>query len=636
MHHLHRRLWPSRTLETPERRRRVSTIALTPVAACLVLASAGAAQADTTRSAAMAPQSTSAERRLNPQSEPPGVAAVLRRSPDVAPSAKSPTADPWRRVVTKRYTHETLGLGRDASARVLARAAIERSARSLGVRRRAGIRFASEFAAPATRAGARRLRTLRFRQTMRGLRVLWSEIDVAVVDGAVTSISATTVPFTQTTLLGRRRVTRARARVIAKRAQPGAEHALPAQPVAYAGTPAKPWAPRRAWVVQLEPAKQDRGADSLESICVVIDAEGGKVLMRYRGFVGQGARVVSGAPRAQSAATSTFADIRDAHGGTGAGELIARWKGDPRPGGATGIEPVAADWASRPGASQAVFGINPFLSACRRRQFCVGHTIIHGLKVGAQMLIANSVGPIGSHYSTTHGYIVLEPHHADNDDVIAHELGHRRDFSWADDRVNGPQQVDEVEEALADMFAYDFDFDPSMFEDFTENFPGDALKTGNRRDLSDPSQWSRDGAPYPETMSQYRCAPDTDEHINATILGHGYFLFADQVGHDIAGDVLTYIPYALPPAPSFNDVAYWFSKRSEELYGQTVAAAANHAFRTQVGIGIQTPAGKGCGSGPPLTPTVPPSHKVCENKMPPPPECFTQSPPTRPELDPTE
>ena len=72
-------------------------------------------------------------------------------------------------------------------------------------------------------------------------------------------------------------------------------------------------------------------------------------------------------------------------------------------------------------------------------------------------------------------------------------------------------------------------------------------------------------------MSQYRCAPDTDEHINATILGHGYYLFADQVGHDIAGNVLTYIPYALPPAPSFNDVAYWFSKRSEELYGQTVA-----------------------------------------------------------------
>ena len=61
----------------------------------------------------------------------------------------------------------------------------------------------------------------------------------------------------------------------------------------------------------------------------------------------------------------------------------------------------------------------------------------------------------------------------------------------------------------------------------------------------------------------------------------------------MAGDVLTYIPYALPPAPSFNDVAYWFAKRSEELYGPTVAAAANHAFRAQVGIGVMTPARHG-------------------------------------------
>ena len=636
MHHLHRRLWPSRTLETPGRRRRVSTIALTPVAACLVLASAGAAQADTTRSAATAPQSTSAERRLNPQSEPPGVAAVRRRSPDVASSAKSPTADPWRRVVTKRYTHETLGLGRDASARVLARAAIERSARSLGVRRRAGIRFASEFAAPAARAGARRLRTLRFRQTMRGLRVLWSEIDVAVVDGAVTSISATTVPFTQTKLLGRRRVTRARARAIAKRAQPGAEHALPAQPVAYAGTPAKSWAPRRAWVVQLQPAKQDRGADAAETICVVVDAASGKVLMRYKGFASQNAGRRDAAPPARSAsATTPFISLFDARRTTGLGDLFARWIGDPRPGGSFRSEVFVSDLLSRDGARQAFLSSAAVVKAACQRGFCPAYTVIHGKVVKGQTIITNSSDPIGSHYSPTGSIITLKTGDADNDDVLAHELGHRRDHEWADDRVDGHQQVEEVEEALADMFAYDFDHDPVHGEDFSIDYPGDLKKTDKLRHLAVPSAYDIDGAPYPSTMSQYRCAPDTDPHINATILGHAYYLFAKQVGHEVAGNVLTYIPDALPVVPNFNDVAYWFAKRSQELYSNpAIAAAASTAFRTQAGIGTQTPAGKGCGSGPPLNPPNPPSDLACE-KQNPPPSCFP-GPPTRPELDPTE
>ena len=45
--------------------------------------------------------------------------------------------------------------------------------------------------------------------------------------------------------------------------------------------------------------------------------------------------------------------------------------------------------------------------------------------------------------------------------------------------------------------------------------------------------------------------PVPDEHVNATILGHAYYRFVDQVGYDVAGDVLTYVPFALPPSPSF-------------------------------------------------------------------------------------
>jgi Zn-dependent metalloprotease len=144
------------------------------------------------------------------------------------------------------------------------------------------------------------------------------------------------------------------------------------------------------------------------------------------------------------------------------------------------------------------------------------------------------------------------------------------------------------------MFAFDFDSDPSLFEDFSIDFPADALTTGSRRFLAKPSTYSEDGAPHPDTMSQYRCAAATDEHINATILGHAFYLFAAKVGHEKAGNVLTYIPFALPAAPSFNDVAFWFIQRSNELYGPTERDAAINAFRTQAGIGTQTPGGNGC------------------------------------------
>ena len=361
---------------------------------------------------------------------------------------------------------------------------------------------------------------------------------------------------------------------------------------------------------------------------MVVDAGSGKVIMRYEGFVS----AEEDRPRiARAAAVAPFAAIFDARGGTGLGDEIFRWNGKPLPGAYSGLTMVG-DFVKRDGARQTTLGVGAvLLNACQKRQFCVGSSVINGKPVGVQTVIANSSDPIGSHYSTTSNLITLETADADNTDVFAHEVGHRRDFTWARSRVDGHQQVDEVQEALADMFAYDFDHDPSLFEDFRVDFPGDKLKKGNRRYLARPSAYSRDGAPYPDTMRQYRCAADTDEHVNATILGHAYYRFVDQVGHDVAGDVLTYVPFALPPSPSFNDVAFWFAQRSLELYGAGVRDAAVRAFRDQAGIGVMTPAGQGCAA--PSSPSKP-SPALCAAKQPTPPECLTQSPPTKPQVDP--
>ena len=280
-------------------------------------------------------------------------------------------ADPWQRVVDKQQSRDALRVDRDASAQALARAAIERSARALGLQSLDGIRFASEAPAPPPAAGARALRTLRFQQSVGGLRVLWSEIDVAVTDDAVTSISATTVPFTETRLAGRQRVSPAAAVAIAKRALPGSESALPAQPIGYAGTPGKPKSPRRAWVVQLQPAEQDAGADHARTICVVVDADRGKVLMRYEGFVSQAQRAARAA-----AAGPTLARIFDAGGGTGDGTELIKWTGDLR--NAVSIKPIAANPFSHPIAK---FSFTPIITvqrdACIKRDFCIGQVVNH-------------------------------------------------------------------------------------------------------------------------------------------------------------------------------------------------------------------------------------------------------------------
>ena len=65
------------------------------------------------------------------------------------------------------------------------------------------------------------------------------------------------------------------------------------------------------------------------------------------------------------------------------------------------------------------------------------------------------------------------------------------------------------------------------------SFTCDALTAGYRN-LQEPSIRTSDGIPDPATMSEYRCDPTTDAHVNATILGHAYYLFVRDVGRRLA------------------------------------------------------------------------------------------------------
>ena len=211
-------------------------------------------------------------------------------------AAPAASADNWSRSVDGPIEAATLGLPADAPAQRLGKAAIAENFRKLG-----DVRFARTVMRGDDRAGATPMQGLRFRQTLGGLRVLWSEIDVAVTRGAVQSISGTVVPLKSRALAGKRRVSAGQARAIARKAVPGAGIVRPAEFIAYAGEPGKPRAARRAYVVEVY-RKADRDEHSENALCVVVDAESGRVRKTWEGFAAREPES-GGRRRARAAAT---------------------------------------------------------------------------------------------------------------------------------------------------------------------------------------------------------------------------------------------------------------------------------------------------------------------------------------------
>jgi hypothetical protein len=119
------------------------------------------------------------------------VAGPAGAAPAAAADDKDRAArDPWGTSVQVDLGARQLALGQGAPDRALARAAVVRSAKKLRLSAHGGLRLAFT-ANPSGRVeGARPVNRLRFRQTLGGLRVLWSDIDVAVGGDRVSSISA--------------------------------------------------------------------------------------------------------------------------------------------------------------------------------------------------------------------------------------------------------------------------------------------------------------------------------------------------------------------------------------------------------------------------------------------------------------
>jgi hypothetical protein len=232
---------------------------------------------------------------------------------------------------------------------------------------------------------------------------------------------------------------------------------------------------------------------------------------------------------------------------------------------------------------------------CQRRSFC-GRIGGKTTWAGAFTIVSRAEHSRFAAETGQAKVIRIQPGDAGAEDIVAHELGHLMDKgTYAASVRDSAQdmQGDEVEEALADMFAYDYDHDDAEigenrigrdgrgFRDWQT--PGSIQGDHDKNDLTPR-------IPYPATMAQYRCDA-RDEHFNGTILSHGYWLFDNRVGHDVAGAVLHRVPARLSARPRYIEVMRAFKDAALERFGATASQAAVDAFKNGAGIGLQDPTG---------------------------------------------
>lgn len=329
------------------------------------------------------------------------------------------------------------------------------------------------------------------------------------------------------------------------------------------------------------------------------------------------AAAVRGGPIARSATAHDLLSVYDASAGAepmGGWEPYARFRvsGDPR---------VSSNWPAwyegpLPGVTRTARmdaltanARNVARTICDVRGYCGkagwigwherGHSTINGYLPWE--VLGNDPAD-NSHAHRFYLWVTIEDDHImegagdpnqPSNDVIAHEFGHIMDYEYAGDRAYGQNiEGDAVEEAIADMFAYDYDWGDATIGEET----GKVI-----RNWANPGAVLRDGQPYPAHMNYYDPTPplleDDDEpsgHFNSTILSHAYYLFVQKVGRWKAGRVLHNVPQRLSPRPTFEQLRRSFNQSASSIYGGEVAAKAASAFAA-VGLLPPPPEEPDCG-----------------------------------------
>jgi peptidase YpeB-like protein len=497
-----------------------------------------------------------------------GAVALVAVSAPVAEAAGSN----WSRHVSKPISAKQLGLPADAKPAQLGRAAI---ARKLDARLGRLQAVAQVSARPP---GGRRTTTVRFRQTLDGRRVLWSQLNVLVSGQKAMSISGTVVPLKASDVTGKRLVSRAEARRIARGAVTDPLRVRPAEFVVFAGDPDKPRQPRNAYVVEV--AMSAAGDDDSPTICVVIDAETGKVLKKWWGSA---ARIGVG-PRAKPARQLTqaknvlvqVADNKSTNIDLANHGVNFFTSGNPYQWG-TGSSTRERELFGSPSTAFLAGPGQPFGQIgsvtqhfCLKRKYCgrdsglpgpVGNGDVNRWFFSARFKGCRDDTCDVSHYDNGLDRVFLTTADSDDADTIAHEVGHVIDRHFRDDFIS-TFEGSEVKEALAEMFSYDYSFKTKF---------GTSVAIGDL--LASPNSFTYPGiGSIPQKMSQFKCNVD-DEHFNGYILGHAYWKWIEEMnargvsGRTVAGNLLQGIPWQLAAQRTFGDTRFAFLNLIKASYG---------------------------------------------------------------------
>ena len=402
---------------------------------------------------------------------------------------------------------------------------------------------------------------VRFRQSVGGLRVLWSQLNATVGQDSVAGIMGTVVPLRGATLRGSVEISSKRASRIARRRIAGTDTARRPELVAYAGEPAKPSPPRRAYVVEVNPDATPRGDDSRIGFCVVIDAASGKVLKVWRGSAAEPAsRAGAGARAAQS--KPVLAQYADAKGSASTTLPVnghdLRTNGNPYNYDLDGGfftsfgSPTPLNTAGSPpfrSARDTTTEVARFF-CLQPRRYCGrdGGGRPHGY---ARHFFTINWGGSPAMYKGSQERIYIPKGDGANWETAAHELGHSIDDRNRDEFLQ-TFEGDEVEEALAEMFNYDFSngrpTPPGEFASITT-----ILKDPRSAPVLINHAPGNVGVKLPSLYSHCYCKT-TEEDLNGYILGHAYYKFVQRVGRETAAQVLMFAPFMLPAQREFGDV----------------------------------------------------------------------------------
>jgi Thermolysin metallopeptidase, alpha-helical domain len=553
---------------------------------------------------------------------PLALLAALLLTTVLSAAGPAHAASSWTHRLSVDLSARDLGLPAGAGPSVVAGEALQRLAPRLGLPKSlSGIRL--EENRPLAGGTAR----LRFQQTAHGRRIAWSQIDVMLSKGRVRSVSATVVPVKADRLAGRQRISPKRAMAIARSAVPGPEDTRAPELIAYAGRPTTRGShkrvPRLAYVIETLPESRGRaalrsqlGGESPTPVCLIVDARTGRVLTTWDGIADVPATPVP----ASSPPPASVAPPPPPPGSTTLAEI---WDNSVQPAALYARVDTTADpfdstsWittGTRAKASIAYF---------RQRTLTMDALVANVLEVGKYVCTIDhycgrygsrvygfspwrvfGLGPTRSETSPITFDVFINqaditnevPNDAERNDLVAHEFGHVMDWVYAGDRLR-TDEGDEVQEALADMFAYDADSRDATFGEDT--LSGASRNWANPGALTHPTE----RLPYPAAMSQYKCG--AEEHFNGTILSHAFYLFRQRVStntsvaHSVSGRVLQQVPAFLAPQARFFDVKQGFIQLAGQLYpaGQqalipNAQLAAQQAFAD---AGGPTDPGSRCG-----------------------------------------